>query len=117
MTYPRILIVHEDPRRRAVLAGIFAEASRRVAQAGSASEALALLRDSIFDVAFLDLEVSAPAEHAAIEQIRADFPGLRLTIATGFVERAIATVTRLARSAGPLERSHAAAELFRESRA
>ena len=82
--FGRILIVDDDASVRQTLTRIFHSADCDVTSAGSGSEALRLLRESSYDLVFLDLRMPEYDGLQILKEIRDGYPKLPVILLTAF---------------------------------
>jgi len=80
----RILIVDDEATQRGVLAGYLKKQGHSVAEAGSADEAMALLRRAAVDMVFSDVRMPGSSGHDLLNQIRIAYPEVTVMLMTAF---------------------------------
>jgi DNA-binding NtrC family response regulator len=84
MDTARILIVDDEATQRKVLAGYLKKQKHAVFEAGSAAEALVLVRDEAIEIVLTDLRMPGKSGHDLLNEIRALSPETTVVIMTAF---------------------------------
>ncbi|MBD3867389.1 MAG: sigma-54-dependent Fis family transcriptional regulator [Acidobacteria bacterium] len=87
----RLLVVDDEEKQRALLAGFFQELGAEVHQAGDGREALAMVRSTLLDVVVTDYRMPGMDGRELLREIKALNPEIQVVIVTayGAVEDAV----------------------------
>ncbi|PKK90280.1 MAG: two-component system response regulator [Candidatus Wallbacteria bacterium HGW-Wallbacteria-1] len=80
---PKILVIDDEPAVRLSLTAYLEDMDYRVANCGSGSEALAMIRDFHFDIAIVDLRLPDVPGDLLISRMHEESPDTRFLIHTG----------------------------------
>jgi DNA-binding NtrC family response regulator len=83
-TSPRVLVVDDEPRFRALLADVVPEMGFEVSTARTGEEGLRVMEQHPHEVAILDLNLPVMQGMDLFEQVRARWPRTQVIVITGF---------------------------------
>ncbi len=81
-----ILVVEDDPRQRAEIAGALLHAGHRVEVASGGNEALARLKEKRFDLLLTDLMMEQGTGFEVLAWVRENAPGLPVVICSSYAK-------------------------------
>jgi CheY-like chemotaxis protein len=110
----RILVIDDDPQTLKLFARILTRGGYEVHTVESGQECLGLLDAAEpFDLLVLDLSMPAPDGFEVLKEVRAQHPGLRTLVVSGFMGGALLTASELLGATATLNKAEAPGLLLR----
>ena len=85
----RILVVDDDPQVLKLYDRILTEGGYEVTATHKSSEVLQILRKKAIELLVLDLDMPEPDGFEVLKFLRADWPGLRILVVSGYMQGAL----------------------------
>jgi CheY-like chemotaxis protein len=103
----RILVVDDDPQVLNLFARILTEGGYEVTATHKSSEVVQILRKEPTDLLVLDLDMPEPDGFEVLKFLRADRPGLRILVVSGYLHGALLKASELLGATASLRKTDA----------
>ena len=112
-TTPHILVVDDDPHVLAFFTGLLVNGGYSVTSVDSGKEAIEVLQHKSVDLLILDLNMPPPDGFEILKILRAQRPGLRILVISGFMQGALLKASELLGATASLDKANAHESLLK----